>query len=112
MPTITDEHMRQMLTTTRSYCLVILKAGPKIKEPGVEKIIWEHARRNFALRADGVLSIVCPVSDGSDVRGLGIFNASSEEVKKIMDDDPGVKAQVFVYEVHECRSFPGDSLPG
>ena len=112
MATVTDDYMRQMLTTTRSYCVVILKAGPRRHEPGVEKILWEHGRRNFSLRADGVLSIVCPVADGSGVTGLGIFNASLEEVKKIMDDDPGVKAQVFVYEAHECRSFPGDSLPG
>ena len=112
MATVTDDYMRQMLTTTRSYCVVILKAGPRRHEPGVEKILWEHGRRNFSLRADGVLSIVCPVADGSDVTGLGIFNASLEGVKKIMDDDPGVKAQVFVYEAHECRSFSGDSLPG
>jgi hypothetical protein len=112
MATITDDYMRQMLTTTKRYCVVILKAGPRRNEPGVEKIAWEHGRRNFSLRADGVLSIVCPVADGSDVAGVGIFNTSIEEVKKIMDDDPGVKAQVFVCEAHECRSFPGDSLPG
>jgi hypothetical protein len=111
MTPITDEFMQQMLTKTRQYCIVILKAGPKKREVGAEKIIWEHGRRNFALRADGVLSLVCPISDGSDVSGIGIFNASSEEVKKIMDEDPGVKAGVFVYEVHVCRSFPGDSLP-
>ena len=112
MTTITDDYMRQMLTTTRSYCVVILKAGPRRHEPGVEKILWEHGRRNFSLRADGVLSIVCPVADGSGVTGIGIFNASLKEVKKIVDDDPGVKAQVFIYEAHESRSFPGDSLPG
>lgn len=111
MATITDEVMRQMMTTTRSYCIVILKAGPNKHMDGVEKIIWEHGRRNFELRADGVLSIVCPVSDGGNVSGLGIFNAPIEEVKKIMDEDPGVKAGVFVYELHGCRSFPGDSLP-
>jgi hypothetical protein len=111
MKTITDDYMRQMLPLARNYCLVILKAGPKRKEPGVEKIIWEHGRRNFALRADGVLSIVCPVVDESEVRGIGIFNASAEETKKIMDEDPGVKAEVFIYELHPCRSFPGDSLP-
>ncbi len=111
MATITDEFMRQMLSTTRDYCIVILKAGPNKNEEGVEKIIWEHGRRNFALRADGVLSIVCPVSDGSDVSGVGIFNASVEDVKKIMDEDPGVKAGVFIYEIHATRSFPGDSLP-
>ncbi|MGA9080638.1 MAG: hypothetical protein WB581_10475 [Halobacteriota archaeon] len=54
----------------------------------MEKIIWEHGRRNFALRADCVLSIVCAVSDESNVSGVGIFNAPVEEVRKIMDEDP------------------------
>lgn len=111
MTTITDEYMRQIISQTRQYCIVILKAGPNRLEEGVEKIIWEHGRRNFELRAEGVLPIVCPISDGSDVSGIGIFNAPLEEVKKIMDEDPGVKAGVFVYELHVCRSFPGASLP-
>jgi len=111
MTTITDEFMRQMLSTTRQYCIVILKAGPHKHDDGVEKIIWEHGRRNFALRADGVLSIVCPISDGSNVAGVGIFNAPVEEVKKIMDEDPAVKAGVLIYELHACRGFPGDCLP-
>ena len=111
MTEITDEFMRQMISRTRNYCVVILKAGPNRNKPGVEKIIWEHGRRNFALRAEGLLSIVCPVSDGSDVSGVGIFNADIDEVKLIMDEDPAVKEGVFVYEIHACRSFPGDSLP-
>jgi hypothetical protein len=111
MATISDEFMRQMLSTTRSYCIVILKDGPERHMEGVEKIVWEHGRRNFELRAAGMLSIVCPSTDDSDVTGIGIFNAPVEEVTKIMDDDPGVKAGVFVYELHPCRSFPGDSLP-
>jgi hypothetical protein len=108
---VTDEFMRQMISRTRDYCVVILKTGPNRNKAGVEKIIWEHGRRNFSLRADGLLSIVCPVSDGSDVSGIGIFNASIDEVKRIMDEDPGVKEGVFVYEIHACRSFPGDCLP-
>lgn len=108
---ITDEFMQQMRSTTRNYCIVILKAGPKRHEDGVETIIWEHGRRNHALRADGVLSIVCPIADGSDVAGVGIFNASVEEVKQIMDEDPAVQAGVLIYETHACRSFPGDCLP-
>ncbi|MGA3199019.1 MAG: hypothetical protein ABSD89_06380 [Halobacteriota archaeon] len=111
MTTITDEFMKQMLSKTKQYCIVILEAGPNRYEEGMEKIIWEHGRRNFALRADCVLSIVCAVSDGSNVSGVGIFNAPVEEVRKIMDEDPGVKAGVFVYEMHACRSFPGDNLP-
>ncbi len=109
--TITDEVMRQRISATRNYCIVILKAGPKKNEEGAEKIIWEHGRRNFALRADGVLSIVCPISDGSNVSGIGIFNAPVEEVTKIMDEDPAVQAGVLIYETHACRGFPGDSLP-
>ena len=110
MTEITDDFMRQMISRTRNYCVVILKAGPKRKKPGVEKIIWEHGRRNFALRAQGLLSIVSPVSDGSDLSGIGIFNANIDEVR-IMDEDPAVKEGVFVYEIHACRSFPGDCLP-
>lgn len=110
MTPITDDFMRQMMSRTKSYAIVILKAGPNRDMPGVEKIIWEHGRRNFSLREDGVLCIVCPISDGSDVSGVGIFDAGVDEVRSIMDDDPGVKAGIFVYEVHSCRSFPGDRL--
>lgn len=110
-PTITDEYMLQMRARVRQYSLLILKFGEARNQDGAEKIIWEHGRRNHALRACGLLSIVCPVSDGSKVAGIGIFNASVEEVTTIMNEDPGVKAGMFVYEIHPCRGFPGDSLP-
>ena len=51
LPTINDDEMRQMMTTTKPYTIIILKKGPKFNEPGADKIIWEHGRRNFALRA-------------------------------------------------------------
>ena len=110
--TITDEFMQQMLARSKDYSMVILKAGPHWNDDGTRKIVWEHGRRNFVLRAEGLLPIVCPVTDDSDVAGVGIFNVSVEETKKIMDEDPGVKAGIFIYEIHPCRSFPGDSLPG
>lgn len=78
---------------------------------GAEKITWEHGRRNFALLGSGVMPIVCPVADGSDLCGIGIFNKNGDEVKIIMDDDPGVKEGIFIYEIHPCRGFPGSSLP-
>ena len=112
MKTITDEFIRQKLPTAKNYCLVILEATPKINEPDVDKIIWEHGRRNFGLREEGVLSIVCPVRDGSEVRGIYIFNLGVKEVSQIMDQDPGVKAGVFTYELHVCSGFPGSCLPG
>jgi len=109
--TISDEFMRDLLATTKPYTLVLLRATPKLHEPGMDAVVWEHGRRNFSLRADGTLAIVCPVRDGSEWSGVGIFNAPAEEVVRIMDEDPGVKAGIFTYQVHPTRSFPGDSLP-
>ncbi|MBS1598139.1 MAG: hypothetical protein JST75_07925 [Bacteroidetes bacterium] len=111
LPVITDEFMQANRAKTKNYCSIILKFGPNIKMPGVEEIIWEHGRRNFALREMGLLAIVCPINDGTDVCGLGIFDATPEKVKEIMDGDPGVMQGIFTYEIHPVRSFPGDKLP-
>lgn len=112
MATITDEYMRMMLARSRDYAAVILRAGPGYGQPGTDEVVWEHGRRNFSLRADKLLAIVCPVRDDSDVCGIAVFDGGVDEVRRIMDDDPGVRAGVFTYEVHPCRSFPGDALPG
>lgn len=111
MTAISDQTMREALTKTKVYSVMVLLAGPNRHQQDADKIIWEHGRRNFELRAAGKLSIVCPIADGSNLCGLGIFNSDPEETKRIMEGDPGVKAGVFTYEVHPCRSFPGDSLP-
>ena len=111
MSAITDDYMREMLSKAKGYTAVILKATPKRFEPGADQIVWEHGRRNFSLRADGLLAIVCPITGESEIRGISIFNASLEETRKIMDEDPGIQAGVFTYEVYACQSFPGDKLP-
>jgi hypothetical protein len=110
MATITDDQMQATLATSKSYTLLILKPGPNRNTEGADALIWEHGRRNMSLRADGLLSIVCPVGS-PEVAGIGIFNLGLEETSKIMDDDPAVAAGVLVYDVNTCRSFPGDALP-
>ena len=108
---VTDEYMREHLQKTKPYTIVILHKTPKRDtDPLADKIIWEHGRRNFQLRRDGKLSVVCPVRDESDVSGIGIFSGDLEETRKIMDGDPAVKAGIITYETHSTRSFPGDSL--
>ncbi|MFF0521537.1 hypothetical protein ACFYTC_22745 [Actinomadura nitritigenes] len=108
---ITDEHMREQLTRTREYSVVLLKAAEGHPAAGDDAVIWEHGRRNFQLRAEGLLSIVCPVQDHTELCGVGIFNASPQRTRELMEQDPGVRAGIFAYEIHPVRSFPGDCLP-
>ncbi|CAM3184988.1 hypothetical protein BST27_20140 [Mycobacterium intermedium] len=110
MKTFTDEEMRQLLPTAKPYTVAILKQGPRFGEAEAPALIWEHGRRNFALRDDGVLTVVLPTTDGSKVCGIGVFAESVERTIAIMDDDPGVAAGIFTYEVHPCIGFPGDAL--
>ena len=111
MTDITDDEMRERLGQSRDYTVVLLRVAPSADLSQSRPLIWEHGRRNFQLRADGLLAIVCPIRDGSGVNGIGIFNASLEDAKSIMDGDPGVQAGLFTYDLHACRSFPGDALP-
>jgi hypothetical protein len=108
---ITDEYMREMMTKTKPYTVLLLTRGPNWDAPDRDRIVWEHGRRNFALRAEGVLVIVCPIADDTPRCGIGIFNATAAETKRVYDEDPAIKAGVMSYEVHPVHSFPGDALP-
>ncbi len=111
MTEITNEYMHEMLAKSKGYTLMLLKAGANYDAPDAGATIFEHGRRNFVLRAEGVLPIVCRVTDDSEWSGIGIFDAPVEEVVRIMDADPGVQAGIFTYEVHPVASFPGATLP-
>jgi hypothetical protein len=111
LPSISDETMRQGRASTRAYTIVLLHRGPRYDPPRSDAVIWEHGRRNYALRAAGLLSVVCPISDGTHVAGVAIFNADAEAVDRILRGDPAVQADILTYEIHPTRSFPGDSLP-
>jgi hypothetical protein len=49
---------------------------------------------------------VCPISDESNGSGIGIFNANIDEVKKIMDEDPGVKEGFSLIRDSCMQEFP------
>lgn len=111
MKAFTDEEMGRLLAATKEYSVVILERGPKFGDESSPGVIWEHGRRNFGLRDDGVLAVVLPVADGSEVCGIAVFAATVDETAAIMAEDPGVASGVFTFEVHPCRGFPGDALP-
>jgi hypothetical protein len=112
LPTITNEHMREGLSQAKRYTLALLRTTSSFKRPEMDSIVWEHGRRNFALREQGVMPVVLPVDDDSDLAGLGVFDATEDEVARILDEDPGVKAGIFTFELHPVRGFPGSTLPG
>jgi hypothetical protein len=108
---ITDEYMQERLKLAKGYTLVLISQGPNWDTPDRDSIIWQHGRRNFGLRRQGDLAIVCPVGDDTPLAGLYIFSTDIETVTATMEDDPGVLSGVFVFEVHPIAGFPGDSLP-
>lgn len=113
LPVISDEFMRDRIGKAQPYTAVLLRKTPEFERPGTRAIVWEHGRRNMALEQHGVMAIVLPVNnDPGDWAGLAVFTAGPDEVRAIMDDDPGVKAGIFRYEVHPVRGFPGSRLPG
>jgi len=111
LPVVSNEEMARDRAASRTYTVAILKRGPAYRPPQSDPIILEHARRNFRLRAAGLLSIVCPISDGTDVAGVGIFDADQPVVERILRGDPAVQASVLTFETHVAFSFPGDALP-
>jgi len=117
LPDLSDEEFLAERANIRPYTACILRRGPNFEPPGpdhtagVTKIIWQHGKRNTALHRVGLLPIVCPISDDSELAGLGIFNATLDEADQIMSADPAVKAQVLSYELHATRSFAGSTLP-
>lgn len=117
LPEISDDEFALMRGSARPYTVMILKAGPKFVAPGAERdpqvteIVMAHGKRNARLYRAGLMPIICPIGDGSGVTGIGVFDASPQDVERIMAADPGVMAGVFTFEVHPSRSFPGSTLP-
>lgn len=116
LPGVTEQQFKDALARTRPYTALVLKAtaiyeppGPN-RSPAVSAIILEHAMRNYALFLARLLRVVCPVADGSGVTGISIFDATPEDVDRIMREDPGVKAGLFTYEIHPTGTFPESSL--
>ncbi len=111
LPIVSDDMMRDRLAMTSAYTAIVLKVTEKCVRPAVDPIVWEHGRRNMALAEAGLLAVVLPVTDDSEMAGIGIFTTTDTETRAIMDDDPGVRAGIFSYDLHPVRGFPGATLP-
>ncbi len=111
LPIVDDATMRSRLRGAKPYTVAVLRTTPLFVRPEVDRVVWEHGRRNMALVDAGLLSVVLPVVDGSGVAGYGVFATDQEQTETILRSDPGVLAGIFSYELHAVRGFPGSSLP-
>ncbi len=107
---VTDDQIRQLVESAKPYGVALLWWGPERERDGADAIEREHQRRMVSLRADGVISILCPVGSDS-LAGVAILDVSTEEAVAVLADDPCVQAEMIRAEVFSCQSFPGDSLP-
>jgi uncharacterized protein len=111
---ITDEFIQKMIASGKQYCVRFYKAGPNRNQPSseAEQIQREHLRYLLQLRAEGKLLINGPIIDAPELKGMSIFNTTDkEEVKRLSDGDPAVKAGRLVYEIYHWFGLPGDCLP-
>jgi uncharacterized protein YciI len=112
---VSDELIRETIATGRPYVLFLYNEGPNRNQPpaDAEKLQMEHLRYLFRLRAEGRLVLNGPVDDETKLKGIGILDTrDTEEVKRLVEQDPAVKAGRLTFEIHLMFGIPGDSLPG
>ena len=112
-PGITDEFIRNKISSGKKYCLRLLKAGPSRDQPPEEagRIQMEHLRYIMQLREEGIILLNGPVIEENELKSIAIFNTTDKEnVKRLSDEDPAVKAGRLVYEIYEWFGLPGDNL--
>jgi uncharacterized protein YciI len=110
---ITDEFIQKTITSGKQYCVRLYKAGPNRNQSPDEakKIQMEHLRYLMQLRAEGKILINGPIIDDPKLKGISIFKTTDkEEVKRLSDGDPAVKAGRLVYEIYDWFGLPGDCL--
>ena len=101
LPEISEQAFAQVRQAARPYTVMILRAGPNFRMPGpdgdprVTGIIMDHGRRNLRLKLAGLMPIICPISDGSGVTGVGVFDASPEDVEALLKRFAAFPPEVF-----------------
>ncbi|WP_323102104.1 hypothetical protein [Intrasporangium sp. YIM S08009] len=107
---VTDEQIQQLAATARPYSVATLRWAPDRHRDGADAIELEHQRRMVSLRADGVITVLCPVLSDT-VAGIAVLALPADEADELMSDDPCVRAGMMTVEVLPCLGFPGDGIP-
>jgi uncharacterized protein YciI len=92
--------------------LVILRSGdapPPLTEDEADELQRQHLAYRAELGRRGVLVANGPTRERSNptIRGLSIFACSLDEARRLTEEDPGVRAGVFGYDVMEWWTRAG-----
>jgi len=80
-----------------AYSVVFLRrpaSPPRMTEEELDALQLEHVAFNSRMREAGHAVVTGPVSGQPDVslRGINVFRTSVEETRRLMEDDPSVRA--------------------
>lgn len=97
----------------KQYFLCLLKSGPSRDQSKAasEKIQAEHLAHLEQLATDGKICMVGPMGDNGDIRGIAIYNVTTqEEAVRLANADPAVKAGRLLVEIHPWWAAVGSKL--
>lgn len=101
------------------YQMVLLRhtrRGRHFDDESRERIFREHLAYTLSLIASGDQLAAGPVPDGpaeeEDICGLGLYQkASLDEVRELMEKDPGVKQGLYCFDAMTWLTQPGTVSP-
>lgn len=94
----------------KPYFFVFLKKGPNRGQDSVSaaKIQRGHLENINRLAASGKLNVAGPFLDEGDMRGIFVFDCSTEDsVKTMLESDPAISSGRLVYEIHPWMTQKG-----
>ncbi len=92
------------------------RQGRDFDQESRERIFLEHLEYTLGLLASGEQIAAGPVSGDpapdADVCGLGLYQKGSlGAVRRLLDNDPGVRQGLYSYDVMTWRTAPGTIAP-
>ncbi len=97
-----------------SYSFVLLHRGPRWTAnvaSGVKKVLRGHAKHLDELRRDGKLIAAGPIEGTGTLRGILVFDADTLTTRRLVSQDPAIRAGRFVPEIHPWWTAVG-VIPG
>lgn len=94
----------------KPYFLVLLKTGPNRSQDSatLAHIQKGHLENINRLAAEGMLNVAGPFIDTGSLRGIFVFDCSTEDsVITMLNADPSIKAGRLSYEIHPWMTQRG-----